>query len=170
MKIVITGTTCSGKSTTIDILKNKGFNVIPEGAIQLIEEQKNLPNPILPNTDPEKFQEIILDRQLELESQIIESERFFLDRSMIDSFGYSNFYKVKSPDRLIDLAKNRYDKVFFLEPLPFFDNKFGFEDREMQLGIDEALRSAYDYFGYNFLTVPVMDSEKRVDFILSNLE
>lgn len=169
MKIVLTGTTSAGKTTTIDLLKKRGFSVVPEGSIQIILEQRALPEPIMPNTHPEKFQELILERQLELEKDLADDALHFLDRSFIDSHAYSAYYGVQHPKEIEVLAPGRYDKVFILEPLPFYQDKFGLENREMQLAVDTLLREAYARFGYDVIVIPVMEPEERVEYILKQI-
>lgn len=170
MKIVITGTTCAGKTTTLNILKDKKFTIIPESALEIIEEeQKKGDKAILPNTDVEKFQILVFNRQMELEKDLDEKEIYLLDRSLVDIYGYANFYNVKYPEEIKTLSPNRYDKVFHLEPLDFCDGKFGFEDRETQLAIDKMIRKAYKDFGYTPIIVPFMSVEERIDFILKEI-
>ncbi|MCB9806028.1 ATP-binding protein [Candidatus Nomurabacteria bacterium] len=169
MKIVITGTTCAGKSTTLDLLAKRGFEVVPESALEIINEQNAIGGDILPTKNVKKFQEAILDRQLEKESELTDEKNYFLDRSIVDQFGYCNFFKIDCPQKVFDLAKERYDKVFLLEPLDFIDNRFEHESREDQLNIDIEIRKAYEHFGYEYILVPLDKPEKRVEFVLNNI-
>lgn len=170
MKIVITGTTCAGKTTTLNLLKERGFNVVSESALEIINEQNAIDGDILPTKNVKKFQEAILDRQLKKESELLDDKDFFLDRSIVDQYGYCNFFKIECPQKVFDLAKGRYEKVFLLEPLNFIDNRFDHENREDQLNIDKEIRKAYEYFDYEYTLVPFDKPEIRLEFILNNIK
>ena len=60
-KIVITGGPSAGKTTTIDCLKELGFETVSESALRVIRQQAQLENAILPWTNPAKFQELAFD-------------------------------------------------------------------------------------------------------------
>jgi predicted ATPase len=169
MKIVITGTTCSGKSTTLKLLEKQGFLTVPESALEIISEQLEIDGDILPNKDIEKFQAAILKRQIEKEDNLLPDQQYFLDRSIIDQYGYCNFYNIKCPSDVFALAPNRYDKVFMMEPLDFIDDRFSYEKREDQLAIDIEIKKAYQHFGYDYEIVPLDTPEERVNFILKKM-
>lgn len=169
MKIVITGTTCAGKTTTLSLLEKQGFNVVPESALEIINEQNAIGGDVLPTKNVKKFQELILERQLEKELKLSDTDNFFLDRSIIDQYGYCNFFKIDCPLKIFELARGRYQKVFLLEPLDFIDDRFHHEDREDQLNIDKEIKKAYKYFGYDYVLVPLDKPEARVQFILDRI-
>jgi predicted ATPase len=168
-KYVITGGPGIGKTTVIEILASCGHKVVPEAARMIIEEEKIKGSEALPWLNLLRFQELVAERQLSLEKEH-ESEVTFHDRGIIDGHGYSILGRVKTPEIVERFGKNRYEKVFILEPLPFYENDTSrWEDKDEGLKIHLAIIDAYNHFGYKPIFVPVLPPEERVDFILKYL-
>jgi len=168
-KYVITGGPGIGKTTVIELLASMDYEIVPETARIIIEEQKLLQEGVFPWDNLEKFQEIVASRQIEQEEKI---NRFpvFLDRSIIDGHGYAQNGRVKTPDQVLDLARGRYDKVFILEPLSSYEtDSVRFEDIGEAKQIHDSIIKAYEEFGYEPIYVPVLPPEERVRFILDQL-
>lgn len=168
-KYVLTGGPGIGKTTMIELLATRGHQVLPEAARMVIEVEQGKDGGVLPWTDLEGFQYKVADLQLELEDGI-QSREAFLDRGIIDGFGYSTLGGVKAPEIIHELGKNRYEKIFILDPLPTYENDSARkENRDEALRIHGAIENAYKHFGYDPISVPVLPPEERVLFILSLL-
>ncbi len=176
-KYVITGGLCVGKSSTLDVLKRRGYNVVFEISNTLINEhQKIYGKDSFPwdNGKRDKFQEECVKKQLEAESEFDKSDGIvFFDRSLIDEIAFYLNENRKVPNDLLELAKTRfYSKIFFFEALPpeFFKNdNHRPQTRETSHRIEELLMQAYQNAGYEPTIVPVTSLEKRTDYILQNL-
>jgi len=165
-KYVLTGGPGIGKTTAIEILASMGYHVAPEIARMVIEEQKIKDSDVLPWKDLSKFQEKVAEEQLKMENTIL-ADIVFMDRSIIDGHGYSKLANVESPILIGKVAKNRYDKIFVLDPLPHFENDgLRFENPEEALIVHQAIIDAYKHFGYEPIFVPVLPPQERVEYIL----
>lgn len=168
-KYVITGGPGIGKTTIIELLASKGYVVIPEVARLITAEEKLKDSNIIPWKNLEKYQEKVAERQLKLEAQV-SADIIFLDRGLIDGYGYCKLNNVIVPKPIMENGKKRYEKVFVLEPLPAYKNdETRFEDREEAKKIHQAIIDAYKEFGYQIISIPVLPPEERVDFILKNI-
>ena len=119
--IVISGGPCSGKTTVIDALAERGQLTIPEAATELIRD----PDFDQLRTDPREFQRQVLLRQLENERRMLEKVEagatVFLDRGIADGFGYLEYHGLESFEELSEAwAENRQRTrcVLFFESRP----------------------------------------------------
>ena len=98
-KCVITGSSCSGKTTLIKELESRGFYVLKEVARKIISERK-----YMPQTKDEflKKQILIFNEQFyneeKFEREFPNADMVFLDRSLIDCISYSIFFTGKIPE------------------------------------------------------------------------
>ena len=119
--IVISGGPCSGKTTVIDALAERGHATIPEAATELIRD----PAFDQLRTDPREFQRQVLLRQLENERRLLETREagsiVFLDRGIADGFGYLEYHGIEPFEERIEAwAENRQQTrcVLFFESRP----------------------------------------------------
>lgn len=128
---VITGGPCTGKTTTCEELHKLGHHIVPEAARQIIREEQ--PSGILPWTDLGGFQELVLDRQLDLESKV--RGVAFADRGIIDNLAYCIAGNIPPPRCIIEAAERaQYTKVFLLDRLPTSQIANGGSQRVPQSG------------------------------------
>lgn len=171
-RIVLTGGPGAGKTSVINILAEKGFNIIPEPARTLIEDyQENSPH-LLPKLSKENrllFQKTIENLTIK---NWQDNKSGFFDRSILDEIGYRNRYGIEINDELNFAAKNyRYDAVFIF---PFWKEIYKIDDvrhetpEEAKI-VGEFLHAAYTDYGYNPIIVPKIEADKRVQFILDNI-
>ena len=168
---VITGGPSSGKTTTINLLRERGFAIAHEHASEIIAEELAKGRTLLEvRADGEWFQEEILTRQLEDEATLKEDETSFLDRGVPDGLGYERYLKL-TPNPALHLASQqaRYRKVFLLECLPVKIDWNRHEDAQVQQEIHDAIRATYLELGFDLIDVPALSAEERVEFILEHL-
>lgn len=164
-KVVITGGPCSGKTTVINILNEKGYYVIGEIARKVLLERKNN----LLNKDEFAIRQTIMaERQIAKEKglETRKEKLVIFDRSLIDILAYCRYFDINHPKIInnINLSKN-YDFVFILDPLPFEKDEVRIENEEDALTIHNLLYDIYKNLGYNIIQVPVMNIEKRINFM-----
>ena len=171
-RYVITGGPGTGKSTTINTLKELGYNTIDEAARSLIKQG------IIPDKDPIGFQLQVVEKQLSLESQIPEwgwssTDNHYLDRGLFDNVAYCKRYEINVPRTLQELVsqeskEKRYSKVFILDPLPFYANDAERPESEtLARDIHQMVIEAYKKVGYEPVHVPVLAPKERVQYILN---
>jgi predicted ATPase len=124
VKVVISGTACSGKTTTIKSFEAKGYKVVQESPTAYIEEQQKLNlemSDIL--SDLVKFEKEVIKRQLHAEktTDLYSNEIIFLDRSLVDVVAFCRMLSI--PDIENEASEHiqnaQYTLVFILEKLPF---------------------------------------------------
>ncbi|MBT3397731.1 ATP-binding protein [archaeon] len=172
-KMVLTGGACSGKTTLVNELKRRGYNVLEEVARQVLEE---LGTPS--NLDEwAALESEIYQRQVSNEERVDrQSGLVFLDRGIGDIDAYMRHH-FDQPSIDVTKAKiHRYDSIFLLERLPFEDDGL-----RVEVGDDEAseihqkIIDSYHSMGYTTIQIPSFDAPKdvaikqRADLILEYL-
>jgi predicted ATPase len=168
---VITGGPSSGKTTTVDLLKSRGYKTTIEHARHYIDIQR-----IAGKTTEEiranqlVFQRGVLDMQIEQEKVLATEETVFLDRALPDALAYHRFLGLKEDDGLRHaISEASYKKVFILDPLPLVRDYARTEDKDAQQKIHQLLTDVYESLPFPVVHVPVLPPEERVDYILKNL-
>jgi predicted adenylyl cyclase CyaB len=178
-KFILTGGPCVGKTSVLEELAKKGFTTIPEAARAIIkqESENKTPNykPILPWTDLQAFENLIVEKQLELEKMV--NEDTFLDRSLVDPYAWAELGGVKLRDDMDDLVERAdYTRVFILDRLETYTNDElrNETDEEAKL-LHDKLYQLYDTFGFDIVEVPFFEGSKeegirkRVRFITNEM-
>lgn len=169
LKVVITGGPCTGKTSVIENLKELGYYTLPEAAREVIEEQEKTGSDALPWKDKLKFQNLVLKKQMERERSIPENaEMVFLDRGIPDGIAYLRIAGIPVPEEYYSAAeKYRYDFVFLLEELPFFENDGARRESPGERKIiQREIKNVYEELGYEVAEVPFMSVKERTDYIL----
>lgn len=167
----ITGGPSSGKSTTVELLRQRGHRVSHEVARAILDEQVARGRTVAEiRSAGEEFQKMILARQIEQEQVFDPAELIFLDRGIPDGLGYERFLRLEPNLDIAKAAGNaRYRKVFVLETLHLHDDGSRIEDEVDQQGIHESIVAVYTELGHTLVEVPVMSPEQRVEYILARL-
>ena len=171
-KYVLTGGPCTGKSTTLQSLGKDKYQIVPEVARIIIDDEQLKKGKCLPWIDREKFQEAVLKKQLELEEKLKDKPEAFLDRGIPDGIAYYKLDKLTPPKFLIDSAKSqRYDGVFLLRELPQYEKDLARkEDIKIALKIQKLIKETYKEMGYHVIEVPSSSVEERKEFIKKFIE
>lgn len=186
MNIVITGGPGSGKTTLINYLKRKGYTTHSELAIELIDEmidewglekfkawkQENLLT----------FQSMILERQLNQESNLSSTSLRFFDRGHLDPLAYLNaFQKNALMNRYFHDYQNQtrsgalttYHLVFHCDSLSDFNPRYASGRTE---SADESnllgckLKQIYQDFGFQVISLKNHSIEERIDHIFQTIQ
>ena len=170
IKYVLTGGPCTGKTTTINHLKNMGYQTIQEAASILTAEEIINEIPLW-KRDIIAFQTKLLQKQIEFENKINPEKIAFVDRSIIDTIAYCKIFNSKPPESFIDLAKTHtYTNVFILDFLnTYVTNNIRLENKRIAKKIHNTLINTYQEFGYNPIFIPALELSDRVNFILSKV-
>ena len=166
MKIVITGSSCSGKTTVIKTLEREGFKVLHEIPRQLIKKYKK--EGINPTTNIHKFQYEILKLTLERNKNIRDDEITFLDIDIPEGVAYFKARNMQPPEWLTSAIEKHaiYDKVIFLEQAPFFENdNVRLEDHKTSKKIGEIIEKTYEKLNYKVHKIPFIKLDERIKII-----
>lgn len=175
-KFIFSGGPGCGKTTVLLALQTMGYQVCPEAYCALYREARV-------NGTLNKFCEdliyqryLIMQRHEDQESQLDPARPAFLDRSIPDVIFYGNYFNVAIPEDLIqkfERHKADYAIVFFFEPVPAYlyqPTDVRLESRAEALKIHQALLAGYEHQGFKIVHVPFDAIEKRVKFILNEIQ
>ena len=168
---VITGGPGSGKTTTVNLLKERGYITTFEHARHYLDTQRLKGKTIEEvRSQQSEFQSGVLDMQIEQENQISPDVLVFLDRAIPDALAYYRFLNLPEDEKLTEALRTvSYKKVFILDCLPLVKDYARTEDDAAQKKIHALLVDAYESLGFPIVQVPVLPPEERVDFILKNI-
>jgi predicted ATPase len=168
---VITGGPSSGKTTTVNLLKERGYITTIEHARHFIDTQRLKGRTVDEvRKNQIEFQTGVLEMQLEQEREISPDVQVFLDRAIPDALAYYRYLKIPVDKKLMDaLGHVSYKKIFILDFLPLVNDYARTEDVSAQQQIHKLIIEVYESLPFPIVRVPVLAPEKRVDFILNNL-
>jgi len=168
---VITGGPSSGKTTTVNFLKERGFLTTDENARHFFDVERLKGRSAKDvRMNQEEFQLELLQLQMDLENRIDPNAFVFLDRAIPDSLAYHRFLNLKVDQKLLDALENvSYKKIFIMDPLPLVKDYVRIETEKDQLKIHDLITEVYESLPFPVIHVPVLPAEERVDFILKNL-
>lgn len=171
-KYVLTGSAYSSKTETLKELVKYGFPTVQEAATLIISEQLNSGGDLFPWTRLDDFLEVLIEKQLELESKVhLDSEIAFIDRGIPDELAYFRYMEIK-PTPMYERAfqEHRYDKVFVFDPIPGYkQDKIRREPLEMVQRLRVLHEEAYRDLDYDVIVVPLMPITERVNFIIDRI-
>lgn len=188
-KIVLTGGPASGKSTIINILRNKGISVVPEVATLLLDNGfYPLPNPWTPEWQI-GLQEMITRAQVAIEMSRKE-DLLVLDRGLYDGAAYlmKAGKRIDKAFKMIELWTDcsdtiRYDKVIVLTTVAKDENLYNklratnpvrFESRKEALALQDLIEKAwFQAFdkGYveEMIVLETLDIEEKIKRVIELL-
>ncbi|GEL11846.1 Predicted ATPase [Flavobacterium glycines] len=168
---VITGGPSSGKTTTVNLLREKGYITTMEHARHFIDTQRLKGKTIEEvRSNQREFQLGVLEMQIEQENEISPEVLVFLDRAIPDALAYYRYLNLEIDAKLTEaLGKVSYKKVFILDCLPMVNDYARIEDSIAQKKIHTLITEVYESLPFPIVHVPVLPPEERVRFILDNL-
>ena len=169
---IITGGPSVGKTSLLNGLRNKGHKCSEEIAREIINEQLKIKGDIVPWIKLDLFNQHVLLRMIKQHETVSEEVHFF-DRGLPDNIGYLRLGNLSlRPELKEAVNKYRYNKkVFFLEPWKeiYVNDVVRVEPFEFALKVSDNIKNAYLEFGYEVVVVPKVSVEKRVEFVLNQI-
>ncbi len=169
---VIAGAPCSGKTTLLRALKERGYRVEVETSERLLEAGLARGQSAASlRADPVAWQRLVLRQDFELFDSIPADALVFSDTSFIEDLVFSTRAGIAmGPGVESWLRRRRYRRVFFLEPLEAYEqSRVRMESRDVATQISARVRERYHDYGYEPVMVPAGPVEERVAFVLSRL-
>lgn len=172
-KIVFTGGPGSGKTTLLNALSQKGYNVVPEVGRAVIQRQIAVGGNVLPWRDKQLFYQEMLHCSIE-DYKLYNTGLTLWDRGIIDCVGYAYLEGLEVNKLELELVeKYPYDKTVFI--LPPWEGIYKCDEQRKQ-SFEEAIRTyeimskVYRQFGYQCIELPKVSVQKRVDFVVKNID
>lgn len=182
-KVVLTGGPHSGKSTLIKELKEMGYPIAEEAALLVIEDLNNkigIKAQIkFRSTNIDEFQNLIYNKQIELENKAIafavkyNLHLIICDRGVYDGITYYKLFNKKIDSQLFkNIKSTHYDHVFVCEVLPNFDSRVEtgrFETIDTSKKLSTLSYDIYKHVTPDIFWIPVMSVKERLDFIIDSI-
>jgi predicted ATPase len=168
---VITGGPGAGKTTTIQLLRNRGYTTTIEHARHYIDTQRISGKTVAEiRKNQREFQAAVLDMQIMQEAWLQPEDLVFLDRALPDALAYYWYLDIPIDKKLENVLKGvSYKKIFILDLLPLVNDYARTEDAEAQKKIHTMITEAYESLPFPILHVPAFPPEERAGFIVNNL-
>jgi predicted ATPase len=167
---VITGASCSGKTTLIHQLACKGFKAVPEVAREYFERELATGRTLDEiRQDRTTLTRQVYDLMVESERGLRDEEVNFLDRAIPDILAFFRFAGMNPNEVLSDCFQNRYASVFLLDRLPYQRDGVRAADDLTASYFESWTERDYISLGYNIIRVPVLSPEERLAFVLERL-
>lgn len=174
--LIISGCSGAGKSTVINALSKRHWNVVSEAGRQIVQSELATNGTALPWKDTLSFvrkaSELSLT-QISTALRLNAKGPVISDRSIVDLISYLNFCEIGIPDDLaLYLTENKYSSTIIWAP-PW--EELFTSDSERQKTFDEALNEyehlkiSYESLGYSLIEIPRLSVARRVDFIEDTL-
>lgn len=167
---VITGASCSGKTTLIDLLAERGFRTVPEAGREFFEREFAKGRTIDEiRADQSGFTRQVYAIMLKNESGLQTADVAFFDRALPDGFAFYRLAGLNPNEILPDCFRHRYAFVFLLHRLPYQKDGVRVADDETAAYLESWMLRDYSALGYKVVRVPVLPPEDRLNFVLEIL-
>ncbi|KTD79443.1 AAA family ATPase [Legionella waltersii] len=171
---ILTGGPGTGKTSVLTSLSQKGYLTVPEVARDIIKEQHSMGGDALHTGDRDAFLELMLRHSLsDYKMMQTQQDVVFFDRGMPDLAAYAKAFCHKEHQQVNQaVIQYRYNqKVFMFPPWKTIYTNDSERRQDFAESVDtyNALKEAYQQWGYTLIDVPFLDVEDRVSFILKTI-
>jgi predicted ATPase len=168
---VVTGAPSSGKTTLVRELEKRGYRVVHEVARDYIEMHMKQGRTLEQiRADKGSFENGILNAKIAIEAELPKNEVIILDRAIPDSIAYFDVAGLDTKVATEKSPRNRYKKIFLLDPLPYHVDHARIEDSQTAAKLDQGLEQSYKALGYDVIRVPAMPLQERIKFVVREME
>ena len=166
---VFTGAMGAGKSSLINELECCGFLCINEPARIILKEQRSTGGRGVPETDPELFNDLMLDKMIgDFNENLTSDIPVLFDRGIPDVIAYARLLGTNDFKAKIASEKYIYNRTVFVFNAweEIYTND---EERKMSFSLAEKfgsdVKNIYKDYGYNVIDVPFLPLSARAEFI-----
>ncbi len=178
-RVVVTGAPHAGKTTLLAALRDRGFSIVPEAALDVIGSLVRVHGAATARQwrteHTADFQLLVTSRQIKLEreAELGSSGYVICDRGWPDGLAYAELDGLRT-EPIIEhgAALAPYAAVFVLEIVEPFDGRAAsgrVSDEARARETHRALLRAYTLLGYSPVVVPLGSLETRIDTVLRHL-
>ena len=169
-RVVVTGPPGSGKTTTIDLLRELGCVVFPEAARELIRLEQRGDNRVFPWTELSEFVDRLWKVQIaQFEDRVQSAGPVFYDRGLPDALAFLRFHDAESPSGYRDACvRCRYSVVFNLAmPSTYSRDAQRPYDRNDSNELGLLNETEYRDLGYELVNCPSTAALDRAHHVLA---
>lgn len=169
-RLILSGAPGTGKTTVINLLRQRGIACIDEPAREIIAEQRAIEGQGVWDRDTRLFIELLLSRSIKNYALASPTLTVF-DRAIPDCIAYAHLAGLSLPHCITASMRYRYDEEVVMFP-PWEEIYCTDDERKMTFEatcrFHEMLVSAYEEVGYRVREVEKGSVEKRVDWVVEN--
>lgn len=173
-KVIISGGPGFGKTSIIDELENRNYNVMHEVSRSIIKEQLESGGDILPWKNLTTFSRLLFERRVKQFENANNSNWIFFDRGIPDILAYMNKDNLEIPNSyMLKVEECSYFPVIFI--VPPWEEIYKNDDQRMEdyktaCELNDVIVDTYQNLGYNTVILPKISVKERTDFIINYLE
>jgi len=165
--VMISGCSGGGKSTLLVELERRGFAVVREPGMRIVDEERLGDGSALPWVDAEAFGRRALAMAIADHAEA--SGLTFFDRGVIDAVAALNAKGSPLPGDVVETY--RYDRLFLAPPWPEIYEVTGDRRHSLETALRdyERVHETYVAAGYAPVMLPRDTVEARADFVLDTI-
>jgi predicted ATPase len=172
-KVIISGGPGFGKTSIIDELENRNYNVMHEVSRSIIKEQLESGGDILPWKNLTTFSRLLFERRVKQFQEAAENKWVFFDRGIPDIVAYMGKDELEIPSSyMLKLEECNYCPIVFIVP-PwqeiFKNDAERMENYKTACEINEIIIQTYTNLGYEIEILPKVSIQERTEFILNKI-
>ncbi|HRD68993.1 MAG TPA: AAA family ATPase [Legionella sp.] len=171
--IILTGAMGSGKSTVLNLLKQKGYITVEEPARPILAEQRSIEDEGVPEKNPKLFTQLLLSRAMYQYKLMQKMGGIIIyDRGVPDNIAYAQLFNLDYHPAHLAAKLYRYHPYVFV--FPAWEEIYTTDDErtmsfEAAKTFGDEVRAIYRDFGYSLIDIPYVSPEERVQFIINHL-
>lgn len=171
--MIISGGPGFGKTSIIDELENRNYNVMHEVSRSIIKEQLESGGDILPWKNLTTFSRLLFERRVKQFQEAAENKWVFFDRGIPDIVAYMGKDELEIPSSyMLKLEECNYCPIVFIVP-PwqeiFKNDAERMENYKTACEINEIIIQTYTNLGYEIEILPKVSIQERTEFILNKI-
>ena len=168
---VITGAPSSGKTTVLNILRQRGYLTIDEVARTYIDCELSKGKTIEQiRKDELAFQTSVLKQKYMIESHLSTTRLTFFDRGIPDTHAYRELYGMHDHSDISKYMKKCfYKKIFLFEILSYKQDYARTETSDQAIKIEHLLEKQYLNNGFTVIKIPKLSVDERLKIIYKEL-
>jgi predicted ATPase len=172
-KVIISGGPGFGKTSIIDELEKRNYNVMHEVSRSIIKEQLESGGDILPWKNLTTFSRMLFERRVKQFQEAAENKWVFFDRGIPDIVAYMGKDELEIPSSyMLKLEECNYCPIVFIVP-PwqeiFKNDAERMENYKTACEINEIIIQTYTNLGYEIEILPKVSIQERTEFILNKI-
>ncbi len=171
--MIISGGPGFGKTSIIDELEKRNYNVMHEVSRSIIKEQLESGGDILPWKNLTTFSRMLFERRVKQFQEAAENKWVFFDRGIPDIVAYMGKDELEIPSSyMLKLEECNYCPIVFIVP-PwqeiFKNDAERMENYKTACEINEIIIQTYTNLGYEIEILPKVSIQERTEFILNKI-